>query len=121
MKREQHRLRKAPEYAVWAGMHQRCGNKNCTAYSYYGGRGIKVCERWRSFGSFYADMGPRPTAKHSLERLDNDGDYSPENCVWAEWQEQCVNKRRPTVKRRAFTTTEYVRVLPTRHDVGVDR
>lgn len=67
-------------------MNERCRNPNHDAWKYYGGRGIKVCDRWHGRGGykrFVADMGERPTAGHQLHRLDNDGDYEPGNCVWS--------------------------------------
>lgn len=80
-------------YATWAGMKARCSNPNNKDYIYYGARGIKVCERWQEFASFLEDMGPKPTAQHSIERRDNDKDYEPENCYWATAIEQIHNRR----------------------------
>lgn len=83
-----------PEYAVWRCMKDRCRNPNNPSWKHYGGRGITVCQRWKdSFPAFYADMGPRTTPKHSIDRINNDGNYEPINCRWATWSEQKLNSR----------------------------
>lgn len=95
-----------PEYRVWKGMKQRCTDPGSTSWKDYGGRGVKVCDRWlESFDNFYADMGPRPKG-HSLERRDNDGPYSLENCRWATRDEQMNNTR--GCIRVAFEGADYL-------------
>lgn len=81
-----------PEWRAWASMKNRCYNKNVPGYHRYGGRGITICDRWRkSFENFYSDMGPRPSNNHSLDRVNNDRGYTPDNCRWATREEQMSN------------------------------
>lgn len=82
------------EYTTWQAMKRRCYAKNDKFYDYYGGRGIKVCDRWlNSYESFLLDMGRRPSDSHSLDRIDPNGNYEPRNCRWATNKEQNRNKR----------------------------
>jgi hypothetical protein len=90
-------------YKVWAGMKKRCSTPSMTAYKYYGGRGISVCERWNSFDNFLADMGETPEGM-SLDRIDSDGNYEPLNCRWASPKAQARN-RRNAVRVTAFGET----------------
>lgn len=80
-------------YKIWNGMKARCLYPSATGYALYGGRGIKVCERWMTFDNFRSDMGEPPTYNHSIDRRDSDKDYEPSNCRWATPVEQARNKR----------------------------
>lgn len=87
-----------PEYTVWSGMKDRCGNPKASAYNRYGGIGVKVCQRWAdSYEAFLEDMGKRPSAAHSLDRINPNGNYEPLNCRWATLEQQNRNKRKSLI------------------------
>lgn len=96
-----HHKSQTPEYGSWGGMKQRCTNPNSVKYPTYGGRGIKVCDSWmNSFNNFFTDMGRKPSRRHTLHRIDNDGNYEPSNCEWAT----------PKVQGRNTTRTVFVEI-----------
>lgn len=92
-------------HATWLDMRNRCRNPNYYNYARYGGRGIKICERWEVFENFLTDMGPRPGPEYSIDRIDNDGDYEPTNCKWATKLEQTRNRS------NSWTVDEDARLL----------
>lgn len=84
------------EYKTWDGMRQRCRNPKASGYMHYGGRGIKICDRWlgaHGFANFLSDMGPKPFPSYSIDRINVDGDYCPENCRWGSPRQQACNRR----------------------------
>lgn len=109
-----HDLHGTPEYHTWQSMNGRCHNPNNQSFDRYGGRGISVCDRWRySFVNFLADMGKRPTPDHSIDRINNDGNYEPGNCHWATKSEQSRNTRSNrllTHDGQTLTLTEWAEI-----------
>lgn len=81
-----------PELRIFHGMWTRCTNPEHVSYARYGGRGVTICERWKSFANFFEDMGPRPSPKHSIDRIKTSGNYEPGNCRWATEAEQAHNR-----------------------------
>lgn len=97
--RKTHGMSKSRIYNVWSAMKERCYDKRNKSYKNYGGRGIKVCDRWlNSFENFYQDMGERPSSEYSIDRIDVNGDYEPSNCKWSTAKEQANNRRNGHIK-----------------------
>lgn len=116
-----HGRSKTPEYALWRNMRQRCQNPSFARYKDYGGRGISVCDRWnQSFEDFIEDVGLRPSPNHSLDRIDNAGNYEPGNCQWATRTMQQSNTRRNwfvQTPHETITVSEYARRFGVTRDV----
>lgn len=90
---KKHGMAGKPSYIMWASLKSRCQNKNNPKYKNYGARGVKLCKRWQEFENFYSDMGEKPSEKHSIDRIDNNGDYTPQNCRWSLPSQQTRNRR----------------------------
>lgn len=115
---KRHGMTKTSEYMTWRGIVQRCDNPNSPNFKHYGARGIEVCERWKNFEHFLEDMGLRPSPEHSIERIDNDGPYSPTNCKWGTDSEQANNTRqnvRITFNGRTLTIAQWAVELKLPH------
>jgi len=100
-----------PLYCVWQGMRRRCLTPSSKAWNDYGGRGISICPEWDDFRQFVADMGARPSPLHTLDRVDNDGGYTPKNCRWATRKEQARNQRttwRVTIEGKEYLVCDLV-------------
>lgn len=111
---------RTPEYRSWRAMRTRCENPKHHAYARYGGRGITVCDRWKDYSNFLSDMGRRPTLAHTLDRIDNDRGYEPENCRWADRQTQILNRstsRKVTFRGQALGAKEMANAYGLSHQV----
>ncbi len=110
-----HGKSETPEHQIWCHMRSRCHIPTDTGYHNYGGRGITVCDEWReSFAAFFEDMGERPSSEHSIDRIDNDGNYEPGNCRWATTKEQARNTRRSrmlTLNGKTMCVTDWAKEI----------
>jgi hypothetical protein len=111
-------------YSIWSSMRNRCANPKNRSWNRYGGRGIKVCQRWQTFANFLEDMGEPPSPKHQLERIDNAGNYEPGNCRWATPKEQANNRRSSnllTYQGKTQTLAAWCEELGLKHSTVVMR
>lgn len=116
-----HGMTNTSEYKIWKSMRQRCYKESAKNYKNYGGRGIKVCERWmKSFDNFIEDMGRRPSPKHSIERVNNDGNYEPDNCIWIPIGDQNKNKRKRKPSMRVINADQVKEARETPYRWGLD-
>ena len=114
---------KPPLYSVWNSMRVRCNTPTARQYGDYGGRGISICERWDSFAAFVEDMGPRPDG-YVLDRIDNDGDYTPENCRWVDRKTSQRNQRitrRVTVEGKQYKAADLADIAGVKTDTIIER
>lgn len=112
--RRTHGASNTTEYRIWLAMRKRCENPSHRYYEYYGGRGISVAKEWAEFSAFLRDMGPRPSDKHSIDRIDNDKDYGPGNCRWATRVDQannCSSNRIVTWRDETLTLAQWATKL----------
>lgn len=120
-----HGMTDSPEHKIWISMRQRCSNPKNRSYKNYGGRGIYVSESWNaSFQQFYTDIGPRPSAAHEIDRTDNDGPYSKENCRWVTARENLLNRRNNrhvVIDGVTVCISEAARILGVSHGSVVNR
>ena len=110
--------RRSSEYNIWAQMLWRCDSPKAAFYNRYGGRGIKVCDRWRTFANFIADVGRRPSHLYTLDRLDVNGNYESGNCRWATAEEQMQNQRRTKLTPQKIIAIRAVATSLNRHELA---
>lgn len=114
-----HGMTKTPTHRIWCLMRQRCNDVNFPGYAKYGAKGIRVCERWNSFENFLADMGEKPSPRHSIDRMNPRGNYEPGNCTWAtakQQQNNRTNNRRITFRGETLTLMQWAERLGIRRE-----
>jgi hypothetical protein len=119
-----HGMSNSPEWKAWSEMRNRCDNPKNSRYYCYGKRGISVCERWRKFKNFFADMGRKPSSSHSIERIDTNGNYEPDNCKWAAAKEQAnnvTNNRLITYAGKTRTVAQWAEELEINYGTLISR